>query len=194
LALLHAFLDVVADLVLDRGLRQDLAGPGDQLLQAQLDVERFEDLDLALERKVRRVAGEVGELAGLVDAMHHLHHLGSAAQFQQILDQGLVLAGQDVRRLRKRIDILGRLGQHAQGGAGPAGGAADRCPVEALEDCDLHAVGQFPRILELGDGPHAGIAAANAGDEQDEALTFAGGGDSGLCLLALEWDGHHHIR
>ena len=75
LALLHALADVGADLVLQLELGQDLLGPGQDLLEALLDVEGLEDLDLLLERQVRRVAGRVGERAGVGDAAQELGDL-----------------------------------------------------------------------------------------------------------------------
>ena len=126
--------------------------------------------------------------------MHHLHHLIGAAQFEQVLDQGLVLAGQDMRRLAQRIDILGRLGRDAQRRARPGGGATHRGPVQALENGDLDAVRQFAGILELGDGTDVGVPPSNPGDEQDELVALTSRGDGGLCLLALQRDRDDHVR
>ena len=194
LPLLHALLHLVADLVLEGGVGEDLAGPANQLLEALLDVERVQDLDLALEREIRGISGQVGELARPVDAADHLDDFAGATQLEQVLDQRFVLAGKDVRSLGQRVDVLRRLGQHAQRGSRPRGGAPHRGPIEALQDRDLDAVGQLAGILELGDCPEIGKATFDARHEQDETIALPSGGDGGLRLLTLQRDRDHHVR
>ena len=194
LPLLHPFLDLAPDFVLERSVGENLASPGDQRLEPGFNVERLQDLDLTLQRKVGRVARQVGELTRTIDAAHHLDDLTGAAQLEQVLDEGLVLAGQDMRALGQRVDVVGRLGQHPQRRAGTGGRTTDGGPVQPLENGDLDAVWQFPRILEFGDRANAGVAAFDSGNEQHEAVALARGGDGGLSLVALQRDSHHHVR
>ena len=132
LSLVHAFLHVVADLVLERGLGQDLAGPLDQPAKAFLDVERGQDLDLALERQVRRVTGQVGQLAGLVDPLNHLYDFTSATDLEQVLDQRLVFARQHPSLFGLRVQVVRLLSNHPQCRTGPGSGAAHRRSIQTL--------------------------------------------------------------
>ena len=193
LALLHPRLDLVADLVLERGLGQDVAGPPDQLLQADLDVERLQDLDLALQRKIRGVSGQVGQVARLVDAAHHLDHLLRAAQLEQVLDQSLVLAGQDARLLAVVVHVRRRLRHDAQRRSGPTGRAPQGGAVEALQHRDLD-VPDPAGVLEPGHGAEIGKAPLHTRHQQHQAVAFAGGGDGRPGLLPLDRDRHHHLR
>src|SRR5258707_211628 len=67
LRLVHVLGHVVADLAPQLDLGQRVASPGEGALQPQLDVERLEQLDLALEREVGRVARGVRERARVLD-------------------------------------------------------------------------------------------------------------------------------
>src|SRR5207248_7913187 len=116
----------------------------------------------------------------LVDTAHHLNDFAGATQLEQVLDQRLVLASQNVRRLGQRVDVLGRLGQHAQGGSGRGGSTADGGPIQSLQDGDLDAIGQLSGILELGDRAEIGKAPFDAGHEQDETIALPSGGNGGL--------------
>ena len=91
-----------------------------------------------------------------------------------------------MRRLRQRVDLLRRLGEHPQGRAGARGGAADRGTMQPLQDGDLDAVRQLPGILDLGDRADAGVLAFDPRNEQDQAVALSRGGDGGPRLLALD--------
>ena len=194
LPLFHPLLHLVADLVLERGVGEDLARPGDQLAQPSFDVEGFQDLDLPLERKIGGITGQVRELAGAIDATDHLYDLPRTTQLEQVLDERLVLAGEHVRGLAQRVDVGGRLRHNAQGRSGAGGGTPDRSAVLPLQDGHFDAIGQFARILDPGDRANAGIAPFDSGNEQDETVALARGGDGSLRLLALQRDRDHHVR
>jgi hypothetical protein len=66
--------------------------------------------------------------------------------------------------------------------------------VKALQDGDLDPVRQLSRVLQPGDGADGGIATLYARNQQNQPVAIAGGGDRGLSLVALDWDGHHHRR
>ena len=76
-----------------RSASTSLAQPSDDL-QALLDVDRLEDLDLLLERQVGRVAAGVGDRAGVGDPAEELGDAGHAARLDDVLDDGAVLAGE----------------------------------------------------------------------------------------------------
>src|SRR5207237_8968524 len=164
LALLHAFLDVGADLVLERDLSQDIPLPGDHALQARLPVALLQELDLLLNREVGRVARHVGEMAGLVDtAQHHGDGAGST-ELEDVLDQRPVLthellgalgAGVAVGRLR----VLGE-----QGAAGLSLNQADLDAALALDLDEVLAAGQLADVFHLGVRAHACVARAHFGE------------------------------
>ena len=67
-------------------------------------------------------------------------------------------------------------------------GAGPRPPAPA-------AVGQLARVLDAGDGAHAGVAAVDLGDEQERRSPAASAPSRGVRrLLGLEGEGHHHLR
>ena len=94
LGLLHAFGDIAADLLLQRGVGQDRLVPVDQLCQPLLDVQRLEHLELLVGAEVRRVAGHVGQVARSLGAAKELHQLRDAPRLEQALDHGAILARQ----------------------------------------------------------------------------------------------------
>ena len=99
-----------------------------------------------------------------------------------------------MRGLGQRVDVGGRLRRDAQGRSGTSSRTADRGAILPLQDGHLDAVGQFPRILDFGDGANAGITALDSGNEQNETVALTRGGDGGLRLLALQRDRDHHVR
>ena len=74
-------------------------------LEPQLDVERLEQLDLALERQVGRVAGGVRERARMVDRAQERDDAAGAARLEDLLDDDAVLACELVRVLADLVGV-----------------------------------------------------------------------------------------
>src|SRR5205823_4262105 len=140
LALVDVLLDLLADLVLDGDLGEGLLGPGEDLLEALLDVEGLEDLDLLLQTEVGRVPGHVGEGARLGDAPEDLGDLRDAAGLDDVLDGAPVLAGELAGALGHGIGLVGLLDLDPGGIPGPGDAGPDDGPVEPPDDEGLHAV------------------------------------------------------
>ena len=127
LLLVGALADVLADLPAQLQLDEPLALDLDGELEALGDVERLEDLDLLLEGDVGRVADRVGQRAGLDDRAQELRHaLVGAAQLEDLLDHGAVLA-LGVAGAAVDGDVVGDLGHLDAQAAGVIGvrGARD---------------------------------------------------------------------
>src|SRR5439155_20678162 len=88
LGLLHPLADVLADLVLEAHLTQDLPGPRQDLRQALLDVQGLQDLDLLLEGQVRGVPGRVGHGPRVLDASEELGDLADAPRLPDVPQHG----------------------------------------------------------------------------------------------------------
>jgi hypothetical protein len=73
---------------------QDVPRPGDDQLQSLGHVEGLEDLDLLLQREVRRVAGHIGDPPGLGDIGEALGDAPGTSAQQDVLQHGPVLAGE----------------------------------------------------------------------------------------------------
>ena len=100
-------------------------------LEGQLEplghVERLEQLDLLLEGQVGRVAGGVGQRARLGDRAHERGHAAVvAAQLEDLLDHGAVLALEVAGAPVDGLVVGMRLDLHAQG-AGGVGARRRRC-------------------------------------------------------------------
>ena len=140
-----------------------------------LDVERLEQLELALEGQVGRVPGGVGQGAGLVDGAQERGHAGVAAGLEDLLDDGAVLVRQLVRALADLlgVGVLGDL--DAERLAGRVGAAEHG----AVQRADGHAPGaarQHRRMaVQLGDDADAREAALAARDEHDVRGTVGAG-------------------
>src|ERR1700731_3976285 len=101
LGLLHALVDLVADLLFERGVREDAPRPLDEQRQPLFDVERFEHANLLFDAEVGRVAGEIGQLARGSRRAEELHDAGGAAGLEKVLQHGAVLATQVLLLLRR---------------------------------------------------------------------------------------------
>ena len=66
--------------------------------------------------------------------------------------------------------------------------------MQTLQNGDLDAIRQLPRILDLGDGSDARVLAFHSRNEQHETIALARSGDGGSGLLALDRDGDDHAR
>ena len=182
LLLVGALADVLADLAaqlqLDEPFALDLGGE----LEPLGHVDGFEHLDLLLERDVGRVADRVGQRAGLDDRAQELGHaLVGAAQLEDLLDDGAVLAlggagaAVDGDVVRALIDVDAQLpGRVGMGGAGDA--AAD-----ARQRHGPRAAGQADAVGDLGDRADLGERPVVARDQQH-------------ALLVPDIDGEGHIH
>ena len=197
LGLVQVLLDVLADAVLDGDLGQGLLGPGQDLFQAPLDVEGLQQLDPLLHGQVRRVAGGIGQGRGVGDATEHLGHLRDPAGLDDVLHRGPVVASQLAGAGRVRVLLVG-LGDLDPGGvAGPGHPGADHGPVQGPDDQGLHTVLELPGVLDGGHHAHGGVAALQAGDQQEEVARLARGGHGrpGLGRFQGQRDNHprqHH--
>ena len=196
LALFEAFVDLDADLVLERGFGQDLAAPGNQLLQPRDDVALLEDVEVLVQLQIGRVARHVGELAGVLDAAQHLANGRGAAQVQQVLEDRAVFPGQALggRRQRVQLGVWRRLDGHPQRAFAFDRGAVEHAAVLAAEDGRLAAVGQSAGFLDVGDGAEAGEVAVDARHEHDQAIGLAGGEDGGAGTFGVDGDRDRHVR
>ena len=193
LVLLDRLPDVLADLLVDVGLGQVVAGPLDQQRQPLLGVGRLEQLALAVHREVRRPAGRVGQRRRVVDRVHRVDDLPGLALLEHGDDELLVLRGELDGPLGHGwlvhvldLDPQGRTGTgDAAADAGPPTGAQHSRGLAATEPADLldgrhHAVRRVA-VLEPG------------GDQE----LVVGAGRSGVnrCLGRLvELDRHDHAR
>ena len=127
-------------------------------LQPLDDVDRLEQLDALGEADVRRVGARVGERAGLGDGAQELAHaIVGAAQVEDLLHDGAVLALELARLHRRRVLVLALLDLGTKPAERVAVGRADDAAVQALEaDCVAPRRG-CARGRYLGDGAHGGV-------------------------------------
>ena len=142
-------------------------------LEALGHVERLEHLDLLVVGEVGRVAGRVGERARLGDRADEGGHAAVvAAQLEELLDHGAVLA-LEVAGAPVDGHVVGvRLDLHAQRAGGVGARGADAAAVQALERHGTAAAGQADALDDVGDGAHAGELVALARHEH-HALVVA---------------------
>ncbi len=193
LVLLHALGDLAPDLVLERDLREGVLGPPDDLLQALLHVQRFQDLQLLFEREVGAVSGHVGQRPGLVDAPQELRDLRRPPKLEDVLHGGPVLASQLVRpgACLGWVELGFEL--HPHGVPGPGHPGADGGPVQAADDQGLRSAGRPPHLLDVGDRPDPGVPPVlGPRDQQEGVVGLVSCGNRRLRLVGLERDGHHH--
>ena len=198
LALLHALAHVGADPLTELQLGQRLPGPGGDLGQALLGVERLEDVDLLLEAQVGGVAGRVGHGPRVGDAPQGFSQRHGPAVLEDGLDDGPVLTQQFPGPLAALAGgIFHRLDGDPQARRRAGGADADDGPVEAAHEHAPHTVGEAAGLFDLGHGADPGVAGRlsldlNPGDEHEEAVGRGGGVGGRLGLVALEgqWDDH----
>ena len=194
LVLLDALAHVLADLLVDLEFGQSFLRPLEHLLEASLDVDGLEQLDLALEGEVGPPAGEVGELRRILDVVQHLGEAPAPEPVEQRADDRTDISRELDGPLRGRtlVDGLGVDPQRRRGAddTGTDVGAADRPNHEGGG-----APGQRALVLDLGDGADSAVAAAvgEAGDEQQLALAFRGGVSGGPGLIGLQGEGDDHL-
>ena len=133
LGLLHALVDLGANLLAHRRVGEDVLGPPDQAGEALLDVERLQHLELLLDAEVRRVPGEVGQVAGMANRPDGLDRAARAAQLKEVLDERAVLARQ-LTRCFGRIAVGKRFYLDPEGSADVGLAATETGAVQPLED------------------------------------------------------------
>ena len=166
LLLLGAGLDVVADLRAHLQLGQPLALQLDRDLQPLGDVDRLQQPQLALVGDVGGEAGGVGQGAGLLDrAQEGGDAAVVAAQLEDLLDHGAVLAGQLAGVLVVGVAVVDLLHLDPQvlvvalarlGGAGEAA-------VQADHGRDRGAAARDAVLDHLGDDADAPVLAVACG-------------------------------
>ena len=186
------FADVAADLVLQLELGEDLLGPVQDLLQALLDVERLEDLDLLLDRQVGRVPGRVGDLPDVRDASEELRHLGHAAGLDDRLERRLVLVGELTGALGRDLGVRPGLDLHPRGLAGAGHARADDGADHPPDHQGLETAGEAAHVLDLRNGADLRVSVADPGHEQQLAVRGLGGGYRPPGLIGLDREGHDH--
>ena len=190
LRLLHALVDVLADALAHGDLGQHVAQPRGHLGEALGDVDRLEQLELALVGEVGREARSVGERAGLIDLAEHRDDTTVAARLEDLLDDAAVLAGQLLRCL---VGLgVGPLGDLDAQGAASRFGTAELGAVERAQR-DAAAAARQHRGLTFEDGNHADASEApvDARDKHDLAV-IANLVNGGIGLRRGEIDAERH--
>ena len=171
LLLLGARLHVVADADAHLQLGQALALELERAGQPLGHVERLEQLDLALVGEVGRVAARVGQRARLGDRAHEGGDAPVvAAQLEDLLDHGAVLALELARAAVDRHVVRMRLDLHAQLAGGARLGRADARPVEAVDHHGAAAARQPHALRDLRHRADAGELVALARHQHDALL------------------------
>ncbi len=192
LGLLHAFADVVADLLLERSIREDLLGPADELGQALLEVEGFEDLELLLHRQIGRVPGQVGEVARSLGCAKELDDLRDAPRLDEVFEHGAVFPA-ELNRLLRGLAVGSGVGLDPKGPADVGLAAAQVGAVLAPDDEGLGAGGKLCGLTQAGDGADLAKLPIDAGHQQDEAVALAGSLDRGLLAVAVDSECDRHV-
>ena len=204
LLLLGAGLDVVADAAAHLQLGQPLALQLDRDLEPLGHVEGVEQAQLLVLGEFGAEPGGVGQRARL---LHGAQEGGDAAvvaaQLEDLLDHGAVLAGQLAGVLVVGVAVVELLHLYAEGlGVVLAG---DRRPGEAAVQAehgrDRVAAARGAALQHLGDDADAGELAVGAGEEEDAILLAdvdrQGGGDGGEddCLVERDQEiGHNQVH
>ena len=190
LRLVHVLRDVVADLAAQLDLAQRVACPRQRALEPELDVERLEQLDLALQREVGGVAGRVRQRARVLDRAQERDDAARAARLEDLLDHDAVLARQLVRVL---ADLVG-VGMLGDGDAECTADAlalalAELGAMECADGRAADAARQHGRLaVQLGDDADRGELAVAAGGDDDPGRAVGcqcvidGGGASSLVI------------
>src|SRR5207244_5923900 len=105
LRLLHPLVDLAADLLLQRRVGEDLAGPPDEHGEPGLDVDGLQYLELLFNREVRRVARQVGQLARVARGTEELDDAWGAPALDQVLEHCPVFAGELQGATARRICV-----------------------------------------------------------------------------------------
>src|SRR5262249_4941279 len=155
---LEVLRNLVTDALLDLNLGERVLRPGEHLLQPLLDVDGLEDLDLALEAEIRRVARHIRDLARRVDPAEELRDLRHATGLDDALQRRPVLA-RELARPRARVAFVHRLDLDPRRLPGTRDAHAHDTPVQSADDGGLSPASDLPDLLDLGDGANAGVPA-----------------------------------
>ncbi len=167
LLLLRARLHVVADPLAHLQLGEPLALEANRQLEPLGHVERLQQLHLLLERDLGRVAGAVGQRARLGDrAQEGRDAAVVAAQLEDLLDHGAVLALELAGAAVDGLGVRVRLGLHAQLSVGAALRGADHGAVQPVQRHGAPAAGQAHAVQHLGHGADAREVVVMARNEQ----------------------------
>ena len=168
------------------------AGPRDHGLEPLLDVRGLEELPLALQGEVRRVAGGVRDRARVGHLVDLVDDLPGLAALEHGDDEPLVLLGQLAGVLGDVV--LGGLDLDPEGRAGAGDAAADPGAPVGLEDRGGCPTAEAAHALDAGDHAVGGVAVLEPGGDQDAAVAAGPGrvhrGLGGL----VELERHDHAR
>ena len=179
-------------------LGQRVTRPGEGALEPQLDVERLEQLDLALQREVGRVAGGVRERAGVLDRAQERDDAAGTARLEDLLDHDAVLACELVCVLADLVGV-GVLGHgDAQCTADALALAlAELGTVQGADGGAAVAARQHGRLaVELGDHADRRELAVAAGGDDDprRAVGRQCVIEGGASLVTGDRDRDRHVR
>ena len=181
---LGARLDVVADPPADLKLGEALALEAEGELEPLDDVDGLEELDLLLEGDLRRVGHGVGEGADLGDRADEGRDAAVvAAQLEDLLDDGAVLALELARAGGRRLLVGALVDLHAEPAARVGVRRAGDAAVQADERDGTAPAGQADALGDLGDGAHLGVCVLVLRDEQHALL-----------VADVDRQGHVHVR
>ena len=197
LLLVDAVADVVGDLLGQLPLGEGLLGPAEHEAHPLLDVDRLEQLDLAVGAQVGPPAGEVGEGAGVVgvDAAQDAAHLPVAEALEQRPAAWPAARRPGAAPPSDGLVVGDGLGRRPTGRRRcPTTPAPMRARPVARTTRAWVPPGQRAGGLDAGEDAHVGVAVADLGHEQELAAVVGGGRRGRLGLGGLEGDGHDHRR
>ncbi len=173
LGLVDALGHAPVDLGAHGHVGQHVLGPGQHLLQAGLDVDGLEHLDLLLQAQLGQVQGGVGHGTGIGDPPQALGQAAGTPVLEDGLDDGPVLAGQLPASLTHRrpagLGLPHRLGRDPQAVTVAADTGADGRSLQAPHHDGAVATGQPAHVFDLGHGAHPGVVAVQLGHQQQPA-------------------------
>jgi hypothetical protein len=131
-----------------------------------------------------RVGARVGERAGLRDRAQELADaVVGAAEVEDLLDDGAILALEVARLDGRRVLVGPLLDLGAQPAEGVAVGGADDAAVQALEGDRTAPAGDADAVADFGDGADGGVLALVPRHE-----------DHAIFVADVDGEGHVHAR
>ena len=142
-------------------------------LQPRADVQGLKQAKLLVRGQVGAVPGRVGQRAGLLDgAQEGGDALVGAAELEDLLDHGAVLAHQLVGPLVVGVSVVDLLHLDSQLLAGPRLSGARQSAMHADDGCHRHPVGKLGTLDHLGDDADPAELAL-ASRQEEHALLLA---------------------
>src|SRR5690606_12989371 len=182
LLLLRTALDVIADALADDEFGQPILLQTHRQREPLDDIERLEQLDLLPGVQVRRESGGVGQGAGVGDRPEERTDAPVvAAQLENLLDHGAVLAFEFAGQRPRGLGIRPFLDVHAQHAVGVGRGRTGNAAMYAQDRDGFAAAGQLDAFGDVGHHADARIVAALSRHEQDARI-----------LAHLHRNGHWH--